>query len=305
MFKALIGSFTVELMMQLVDIIIISLTSIDLLIVCNCDIMFYIHETNKLNMKKIVTLITLSIALLVANKSYAQLKKVAVISIYGNRNLSDNAMDRAFNEKLLKDSSYNVDGLVAKFANYVNDEMIKDFPFAFVPKDEVVNHPEYKKLGEVASASKNNETYDILDGKVSVYSTAPGYVPIASFGIIDDVKAIKQAFTFLPADVDGVMIAFITFRLEDQAGMMGLTVKKVRAYANVKIFNREGKRIFKLKESELSKESVTGAMGIVVEPNKVMTLVKSAFEELLAAMKKKMPKSLAKLAKKIDVTKED
>lgn len=256
-------------------------------------------------MKKTFTLIVVAIVLMLSNNVYAQLKKVAIISIYGNRNLSDNPLDRAFNEKLLKDSSFNVNGIVEKFANYVNEEMIKDFPFEFVPKNEVVNNPEYKKLAEVASASKHNESYDLLDGKVSVYSTAPGYLPIASFGIVDDVKAIKQAFTFLPADVDGVMIAFVTFKLEDQAGMMGLTVKKVRAYANVKIFNREGKRIFKLKETELSKESVTGAMGVVVEPNKVMNLVKSAFDELLDAMKKKMPKSLAKLAKKIDVSKED
>lgn len=256
-------------------------------------------------MKKLLTLLVCTSVIVITNKTFAQLNKVAIISIYGNRSLSDNPLDKAINEQILKDSSFNLSIIVERFAAYLNDEMIKDFPFPFVPKEDIINNPAYAKLGEVAGASKNNVTYDLVDGKVPLYTSARGYLPIASFGIVDDVKAIKQAFEMLPADVDGVMIAYVSFDLYDQAGMMGVTIKKARAYVNIKIFNREGKRIFKLKDYESSKEGVTGYGGFVLESKKVYPLVSNAFDELLVSMKKKMPKSIAKLAKKIDKSKED
>lgn len=238
-------------------------------------------------------------------EAHAQLNKVALISVYGNRSLSDNPLEKAMNEQLLNDSSFNLMPFVEKFSNIINDELLKEFPFPFVPKEEVINAPGYKDLANYTREGTKGNTYDLVEGKVPIYNVASGYIPIASFGIVDDVAAIKKAFEVLPADVDGVMIAYMSFALYDEAGAMGLTVKKVRAYVNIKIFNREGKRIFKLKEHETSDKGMVAVAGFVAETKKIMPHIQNASDNLFEAMKKKLPKSLAKLAKKIAKDKED
>ncbi|MEY5048461.1 MAG: hypothetical protein RLZZ175_1820 [Bacteroidota bacterium] len=252
--------------------------------------------------KKIKLFVFLAIVL--NSVSYAQLNKAAVISIYGNRNLSDNPSDKLLYEKLLKDSSFNIQGYVEKFATVINNELLKEFPFPFVAKEDVINAPGYADLSKVSSLAQS-KSLDVVDGVVSSYTPAKGYIPVASFGIYDDEEAIKKSFEFLPKDVEGVMVAFLSFKLVDAVGFGGITIKKVQAYANIKIFNREGKRIFKLKEYETSSGGIMGAGGLVLDVKKIMPHVQDASEKLLAEMKEKMPKSLAKLAKKIEKSKVD
>ena len=252
--------------------------------------------------KNVITLLILCFGVFESN---AQLNKVALISVYGNRSLSDNPLEKAMNEQLLNDSSFNLMPFVEKFSTIINDELLKEFPFPFVPKEEVINAPGYKDLAKYTREGTKGSTYDLVEGKVPIYNVASGYIPIASFGIVDNVEAIKKAFEVLPADVDGVMIAFMSFDLVDQMGTMGVTVKKVRAYINIKIFNREGKRIFKLKEYETSDKGIVAVGGFVAETKKIMPHLQNASDQLFEAMKKKLPKSLAKLAKKIAKDKED
>lgn len=257
-------------------------------------------------MKKYTLLfVSLTSLFLGINSAQAQLKKVALISVYGNRALSDNPLEKAMNEKLLNDTSFNLAPFVERFCGIINDDLLKEFPFPFVPKEEVINSPGYKDLAKFTGYTASGSGYDLIEGKVPLYNVAAGYIPIASFGIVDDVKAIKKAFEILPPDVDGVMIAYMSFQLVDQAGAFGITIKKVQAYANIKIFNRDGKRIFKLKDWESSKGGITAVGGFVVETKKLMPHIQDASDNLFASMKKKMIKSLAKLAKKIEKDKED
>jgi len=256
-------------------------------------------------MKKQHLLIQIFCLVVFINTANAQLKKVALISVYGNRALSDNPLDKVMNEKLLNDTSFNLAPFVESFCGIINDDLLKEFPFPFVPKEEVINAPGYKELAKFTGSTASGTTIDLTEGKVPLYNVAAGYIPIASFGIVDDVKAIKKAFEILPDDVDGVMIAYLSFQLVDQAGAFGITIKKVQAYANIKIFNREGKRIFKLKDWESSKGGITAIGGFVMETKKLMPHIKDASDNLFVSMKKKMVKSLAKLAKKIAKDKED
>ena len=256
-------------------------------------------------MKKFNHLLPVAILMLLSNTLFAQLNKVALISVYGNRELSDNPLEKAMNEKLLNDTSFNLAPFVEQFCSVINNDLLKEFPFPFVPKEEVLNAPGYKELEQYTGSAASGKTVSVSDGVVSPYNVAQGYIPIASFGIIDDVKAIKKAFEILPPDVDGVMIAYLSFRLVDQAGAFGVSIKKVQAYANIKIFNREGKRIFKLKDYETSKGGIAAVGGFVAETKKIMPHIKDASDNLFESMKKKMVKSLAKLAKKIAKDKED
>ena len=234
----------------------------------------------------------------------AQLKKVAIISIYGNKTLgSDGSNVDAINGLMLKDSAYNLTGIVDKFANLISVDLLKEFPFPFVPKDSVVNNIKYKSLiNESKHFSRSS-----YEGKYPSVQVAEGYIPLAANGFFDDdIKAIKKSFEYLPSDVDGVMIAYLDFDLQNGGvSAFGVSSKKGFASANIKIFNKEGKRIFKLKDSEKSKGSITTVMGMLTDTKKVIPLINDAADKLFAELKKELPKSINRLAKKINAQKED
>ncbi len=221
--------------------------------------------------------------------SEAQIKKAALISVFGSRNLSDNPMDTKLYEKILKDSSFNLVPVVEKFEAVIRENFLPQFPFAFVSKDEVLSHPEYRSLEKLTRWAGDN-----------IYTTpAKGYIPIAAYGIADDEEAIKKSFDYLPADVDAVMIAYIDFSLYDEVGIGGFSKKKVRAHVNLKLFDRTVKRIFKLKENANSDTGLAAYGGFVLETQKIMPMIESASKNLFDDMKEKLPKSLNKMAKKL------
>ncbi len=244
-------------------------------------------------MKRILTALIVIAAVTI---SEAQIKKCAVISVFGNRNLSDNPLDTKLYEALLKDSSFDISGTVAEFETLVNKEFMPQFPFPFKDKTEVVNNDEYKALDSITiykTYAWNNSKFDWA----SPFIAADGYLKIAPW--IGDKDVIKKSFEVFP-DVDAVLIAYLDFNIFDNVGIGGISSKKVRANANIKVFNKEGKRIFKLKEGASSKKGVTALGGFVLDPKKLKPMVFDSAEKLFAEMKAKMPKKLAKMAKKID-----
>ena len=247
-------------------------------------------------MKKI--LLVLGFCSFVSVASIAQLNKVAIISVWGDKNLSDNPMDTKMYEKLMKDTSFNISSIVYQFDELMRNDVIPQFPFPFMPKEEVVATEGYQDLIELSTYKHGVNTYYIVPAK--------DYVPLAAFGVgLQDDEAILKSFELLPDDIDGVMIAYINFNMVDAGGVGPYSAKKVQAYCNIKIFNKAGKRIFKLKESAPSDKKVSAVGGIITEPKKITPLVLQASDNLFADIKKTLPKKLAKMAKKIDKSKED
>jgi len=245
-------------------------------------------------MKKIFLFSFLAFA--VAFQVEAQLKKAAVISVFGDKNLSDDPLDTKLYEAIMKDSSFNITKIVYKFDETLQTNFLKEFPFPFMPKEEVVNAPGYKELSDLSRFKEGN--FYITPGE--------GYVGIAAFGaLMQDDKAIKKSFELLPQDVEGVMVAYINFNMYEAGGIGPYAKQKVRANVNLKIFNREGKRIFKLKEAESSNGGVSSLGGIVLDIKKVMPLIEEASDNLFVAMQKKLNKKLKSMAKKIDKDSED
>ena len=152
-------------------------------------------------------------------------------------------------EALLKDSSFDISGTVIKFEKIIDEKMVPVFSFPFMDKEEVVSNNEYQNVKSTLIKADTDNSHHLL----TPYIPAEGYKSLAAFGIVNDKKAIAKCFEIFP-DVDAVMIAYINYNLYDAAGAMGMTSKKVYAYCNIKMFNKEGKRIFKLKERASSKK---------------------------------------------------
>lgn len=240
---------------------------------------------------------------------FSQVKKAAVISVFGNKNLSDNPLDTKMYEALLKDSSFDISGTVGQFEGIIQENLIPSFPFPFESKEVITSSEAYQGLDSVVlypmtyrGGPFKEETGQSLMDLYNPLIPADGYINIAAFGpLATDKKAIQRIFEIFP-DLDAVMIAYIDFNIYDGVGAMGISSKKVYAWVNVKLFNREAKRIFKLKERVSSKKGVTAVGGFVVNAEKLTPIINDAAEQLFAEMKAKIPKSLAKMAKKIDAS---
>jgi len=238
-------------------------------------------------MKRII--IALMLASFTFGVSNSQLKKVALISVYGDRNLSDNPLETKLYEGMMKDSSFNLTPIVFKFDENLRDNLLPQFPVPFLEKKDVVNADGYKELVQLTHYSHGTKLQ-------SYYTTsAEDYIPI---GVSGDKQAIKKAFELYP-DIDGVMIAYINFNIYDGAGIGGFSKKKVYAYVNMKIFDKDANLLFKLKERASSKKGVASFAGFIPETSKVLPVIEDAADNLFSDMEKKLPKSLKKMAKKL------
>ncbi len=235
-------------------------------------------------------LLKLVFFVLVCTSASAQINKGALISVFGDRNLSDNPLDTKIYEAIMKDTAFNLTPIVNKFDKTIREKFLPQFPFPFVTKDEVVKAAGYPELKALTRWAGENW-----------YTTAADqYVPIAAFGIADDTDAIKKSFEIVQNGVDGVMIAYVSFNIYDAGGFGPMAKKKVYAYVNLKIFNKEGKRIFKLKERASSSEGVLAVGGIITDFGKLKPMIASAADNLLKDMESTLAKSLAKMAKQMD-----
>ena len=236
---------------------------------------------------KVIKLFTL---FMICSTASAQIQKGALISVFGDRNLSDNPMDTKIYEKIMKDTAFNLNPIVNKFDKTIREKFFSQFPFPFLTKEEVVNASGYSDLKNLTRWANDNW-----------YTTAAnGYVPIAAFGIADDTEAIKKSFDVVQNGVDGVMIAYVNFNIYAAGGIGPMAKKKIYAYVNLKIFNKEGKRIFRLKERASSSEGVLSVAGIITDFGKLKPMIESSADNLLKDMEEKLPKSLAKMAKQMD-----
>ncbi|MFT6883130.1 MAG: hypothetical protein ACJAVY_001932 [Marinoscillum sp.] len=229
----------------------------------------------------------LIIIMLICTSASAQVSKGALISVFGDRNLSDNPLDTKLYESIMKDSSFNLNPIVNKFDEAIRTILLPQFPFTFISKDEVVNADGYQDLQKLSRWPSNNW----------FTTSADQYVSIAAFALSEDTEAIKKSFDILPEGVDGVMIAFVSFNIYDAGGIGPLAKKKVYAYVNLKIFDKSGEKVFKLRERASSSDGVLAVGGFITDLSKLTPMIESASANLIADMETKLSKSLKKMAK--------
>lgn len=246
-------------------------------------------ETTAFDNMKIKICLIISIFLL-AGSIQAQVRKGALISVYASRNLSDKPTETKMYESIMKDSLFNIEPIVARFDQLIREKFLPQFPFPFLIKGQVVNHPDYQGLAQ-------HTRWVTEEWKTT---SAPGYIPISAFGIADDEEAMRKAFSILPADVDVIMVAFIDFNLFDEMGFGGVSMKKIRVNINLKMYDRKIERVFRLKENVTSDNSVSSFKGSLIKVKDLLPLINNASDKLFIEMQEKLPKMVAKMSKRMN-----
>jgi len=136
-----------------------------------------------------------------------------------------------------------------------------------------------------------------ISGKIATqFEVIDGYQPIDPHIGHKNEEGMEKIFS----DADGVMFVFITFSLEKGFGIGGTATTKMRAFTNIILYNKKGDKVFSINESANSKKTGVMAGGIpVMKPEKVLPMCKSALDELMKDLDKRLQKIIDKSAKKL------
>lgn len=218
-------------------------------------------------MKKLFLLVFT--ALLFTNTTAVAQKKVALTTFWVSKHIGFEQLGggvglAAAIASLSDDPNFNLKPVLDNFYKTFTEECAQSFPFELMAKEDVVNRAEY-----LAYEGRFNED---KDG--------------------DRNKLFQRYFT-----ADGVMFVSMGYDFVKKAVPF---TAGVRAFVHIKLWNKEGKRVFTINEYGASKKSVGIVAGItIMKPEKLLPLCESASAQLVSDLAKKIKKMANKAAKKL------
>ena len=246
-------------------------------------------------MKKI-TLFIFALIIFITQNIYAQ-KKVAVTSFWvskhiGFEEIGGNAALVAAIASLSDDPNFNLQPVLDNFYKAFKDDYSKNFPFELLPEEDVINRQEYKDYEGRFNESKDSERHKLFQR----YLTPEGYKPLVE-SLFKGEKSNQMQMLKMFSDADGVM--FVSMGYDFIKKPVPFTAG-VRAFVRIKLWNKEGKKVFTINEYGTSKKSVGIVGGIpLMKPDKLLPLCESASEKLVEDLSKKIGKVSKKAAKKL------
>src|SRR6185312_17441462 len=174
---------------------------------------------------------------------------------YSNKKLNVDAFGNAAKlamDKLIDDPQFNMAPMLTNFHTRFFDEYAKTFPFELLPESTVLENATYKAFKSNTSPEKgifkDNEHLPYQGYKVLIRTMNSG-----------DEKELMGAFP----QADGVMVVYIDFELR-QLGMGGMGIVTLGANANIHLINKEGKKVFAIRQNGKAKGVVPMVAGVPV-----------------------------------------
>jgi hypothetical protein len=233
----------------------------------------------------------------VMNLSVVAQKKVALTTFWvskhiGFQELGGNVGLAAAIASLCDDPNFNLQPVLDNFYKTFTEEYAKAFPFEIINEDDVIKKEEY-----IAYKGRFNESKDADRNKLfQRYLTPEGYKPLVE-SLFKGEKSNQMQMVKMFDDADGVMFVSMGYDFVKKAVPF---TAGVRAFVRIKLWNKEGKKVFKINEFGTSKKSVPIVAGIpIMKPEKLLPLCESASEKLVQDLSKRLKKVAKKSAKKL------
>ena len=238
-------------------------------------------------------LLVIAFALILSINLFAQKKKVAVVTFYANKyieadeRLAGGAQLTAAISKLSKDDDFNLKPTLDKFHKAFFEEFAEEFPFELIEESDVLNNEDYKNY------VRRDTSYNFLNNSLSM----EGYnLYDVSFVYKKDLEKMIEIFD----DVDGFMFVYISYKISPKISVGGMGTAGIAANITIKVWNKEAKKVFNIFEYEMSKKTVPLVAGIPVMKTKdILPACEDASDRLLEALRKKLPKMVKKVGKKL------
>ncbi len=239
-------------------------------------------------MKKIL-LILVSLSFVVALN--AQINKVALVSIYGNKQIDASDFGTVGAIKTLgHDPAFDLSGIITDVKDRIYNDLAKDFPFTMLEEDKLVGNEQYVQLAKETESKISKLFYICPEGYYFIPNTKK------------NIAALYDIFQ--PEGVDGFMYVSVDYSLHKVIQAMGFGTAKVSATITMWIYDKSGKKIFMMSVYQTSDESIKFALGgNAMEADKIIPLCEDATNKAFIRMKEKLPKKIAKMAKKVNKNK--
>lgn len=248
-------------------------------------------------MKRIKSILLVT-GLLISILGKSQDKKVALTTFYVDKHIGFSELGggaagmAASIASLAEDPNFNLQPVLDNFYNTFMNSYAKDFPFALLPEEEVLNNSDYKNYEGRFNESQDKDRNKLLQQ----YLTAKEYTPLVE-SFIKGEKSNQMQMVKMFSSADGVMFVSMSYDFIKKAVPF---TAGIRAHVRIKVWNKEGKRVFTVNESANSKKSVAIVGGIpVMTPDKLLPLCENASKELVQDLAKRMKKIASKAGKKL------
>jgi hypothetical protein len=228
--------------------------------------------------------------LLAFTTSFAQEKKVALVTFFGDKKIGGTGMS-TIGESLMKDPAFNLQPLVEKAYDRFVNEFAKDFPFKLIDAKEISSNADYQAYKSVmlADTSKGfNKAmgiqYAIIPGMIWAYGDKQG--------LLSEAKQDPCNLAKIFPDADGILFVSMDYEFESRA--MGFAAGAV-AYLNMFLYDKKCDKVFRIRERAVSKGKVPAAAGIpIMNVEKIQPLCQDATEALFEDLKGRLGKIVKK-----------
>jgi hypothetical protein len=220
-------------------------------------------------------------------------KKVAVTTFFVDRHIgiSDLSTNAAFAAdifiKMAKDSNFNLQPVLDDFKTKFFSEYVKFFPFAMKPEAEVLENKEYQAYEENLG--------------LNIRPLTPSGYKVMYPNILRR-KANRSQYEMLRIfpDVDGVMYVYLHYSFVNTFSIRGMGTAGIRANCSIWLYNKEGKKVFRIIESAISDGTVGMVAGVpVMDLEKILPLCYDASTKLFEYLNEKLPTIFYKAGKKL------
>ncbi len=225
---------------------------------------------------------------------FSQKKKVAVVTFYTNK-VVHFGLDFG-TEVLLKkvldlqeNPDFNLTPILEQYHDRFFNEYAADLPFDLLPELEVTENPDYLNF---------QPNFELKNFSEYAFVTSEGYKIIYE-GFMGKENEIAVAKMFADK-ADGVLFVNVDFAFDRSFGIAGVYEMKMLATTRISLYNKEGEKVFVVRERARSKQSIT-SLGVVpvIEPQEVLPMCESALLELMDDLKKRIKKITRNAAKKL------
>lgn len=238
-------------------------------------------------MKKLFLVLTLALSVLCAE---AQMNKVAVVGISANNEINTVGFnDLTLNEiqGLFTGTEFNIDEELARFKDYLLNDLAKEFPFEIIDESTIINNEGYIALKDKYQKG--------LIARITKRTPAEGYAPLQGFK-----KSQLDSLSEMFESANAFMIVRLEYNIGAKTMINGNGKAGGQASVDIELWLPSMKRIMRLGAKGMSDVGFTViAQQITSNRDKIPQALKEASDELFVEMKANLPKRIKKMNKKL------
>lgn len=254
-------------------------------------------------MKKI--LIITFVSFFAIGVSFAQKKKVAVVTFYVDKYIGANKIEaesRAKTYEMTKqdDPRFDLTPTLEEFHETFIKKYVKEFPFDLVAEEDVLADPKYQAYKGLEGVEDQDSLDKITEAIDDRFIAIEGYNVLLTGGnMLRSWRTESHMIEVLnDHNIDGVMFVSMSYAWEPKVSIGGIGKAGIRAFIKIELFNKEAKKVFELDEQATSKKGVALIGGApILDYKKLLPMCENATEILLEDLGKKLPKLLKKVDK--------